>query len=404
MMSRLAFTALVVVCVGTPLVWERRLLAQGQANSIADRIKAQAALMEAQTRSVGEAAKTRMSNAAAKNTEIKNASDGLDLKTKRTQQYFSNKKMNHLAKWDQLEQKLENSRAAMVEDRAAKVLVYERTLSKDDLNEIRPGIWSGDLINRLFTHINSATGLTYGQSLSPSFANQLKPLSAETLKVLRFNRASRYGPIAVSLADTMPEILDLWPYAFFEPPLQPHVSMVTDAAKDLFQPGVSMQDKYELEKVFRSEMVALQREFLRVYARAKFKQMPTVQVRRILAAEDFLIEIERVVQTRAETNTTIAEEIPAYMTKYPPDQRNIGTLIQYTQRYGLELQPAIMGTEFHYDQLFEETRNFANLTDSAPTRESILDPIINLDLDAELKDVAIDDAVPTPAVRPTGAK
>lgn len=388
--------------IATPCIAvDDRPAGKNSAATIAERLKSQAAMLEVQNKRTDRIRENRAATVQAAGGEAQQRLADQESTTLKMEGYFSRKTAAHLQRWQALEEKLEASRIAMVDERASQVIVYEKTLNLTDLDKIRPGIRSGDLINRFFMHINVATGLNYGQSLSPTFAAQLQPLSTDLLKVIRLERASKYGPIAVSLATTMPEIFDLWPYAFYEPTLKPEVALVTDAAKALYVPNLGIERKKVLAVQFQNRLASLKREFLRLYPPSLRRQMPTIQLRRVLAAEDFLIQIERAVQTRAETNTTIVGEIPAYLEMYPADhQRNIATLIHYTQRYGLEILPAMLGSEYLYDQLFEETRTFATLVDAAPTRESIMDPMINMDLDALLTDSQASGS--NPSLKPTG--
>ncbi len=367
------------------------------ADAITHRIKAQARMIE------GQQKKEKVFSGLT-NPIIKSLADSSDLETKLMSDYFERKKEANYQKWDALEEQIENSRRRAVEEKVDRLNIYELTISQTDLQKIRPGIRSGGLINRLFTHINDATGLTYDRELSPAFMAKVPRLNPAMLKALRFTRASRYGPIAASLVDTMPEILDRWPYASYEPTLRPHVRIVTNAAKAVFQSGVSMEERFELEKLFQAKLLAMKTQFLVVYPPLDRRRMTSVQVGRILNAETYFDELQRVVITRAETDTTIGDEFQSYFQLHPPEQRNIATLIQYTHRYGLELQKAEVGLEHRYDELFEATRNFANLVGAAPTRESILEPIINVDLDVLVRDPDPDNARLSPALRPTAAK
>ncbi|MFG0289267.1 MAG: hypothetical protein ACF8CQ_13900, partial [Rhodopirellula sp. JB044] len=141
-------------------------------------------------------------------------------------------------------------------------------------------------------------------------------------------------------------------------------------------------------QAFRGEMRAIERALLQVYPRANRRYLSTVDLRRVLAAEDFLIEMERLVSTRAETNSNLNAELPSYFSLHPRDERNLLTLIQYTQRYGLELEPAVLGSEHFYDDIFFQARGLADALEVAPSDDSITDSIINLDLDSSVKDAS----------------
>ncbi|WP_430452538.1 hypothetical protein [Rhodopirellula europaea] len=312
----------------------------------------------------------------------------LDLKKQESISYFERKRTGYLQKWQSLEEKIELGRINRVEQQAAKVNFAERTLSESDLAKIRPGIASGNLINRLFAHINSEMGLMYGRDVTSPSKVLFEPLPEDLLKALRFDRASRNGPVSVSLIDNMPEIFDLWPYAFYVQPLEFHVNQTTQAGQKLFENNISMKEKMELEQEFRKCLFATQNAFLKHYDRATRRGMPVIQLRRVIAAEDFLVELERVVMTRAERNTDRNPDAPSYFEQYKPDQRNLATLIGYCCFNGLELKSAETGAEHHYTRLFLKAQDFALQFACMPSRESIMSPILDVDLDKKVKEAS----------------
>ncbi len=352
----------------------------------ADQIRAQAAMLEAQARARLLDAETRKLNSTITPPDIRDGSNRADADLGEIKDWLEIKRTTYLQTWQDLEQRIEKSRQSMVKDRATRVIMWKNMIEQDDLRKIRGAIRSGNLINRIFMEVNAATGLTSASTIPSVITDTVTPLSTETLQALQFSRASQYGPVAISLENNMPQIFECWPYAFYHDALQPQVAMVTSAAKNIFGNQNDRKRRFELEKIFHKELRGLENAFLQVYPRQDRRTLPTVEIRRILAAEDFLIEIERLVRTRAETNLNLIGEMPSYFSSYPSEERNLLTLIQYTQRYGLEVTPAILGTEHVYDTLYFDALALADALNVAPTDKSIADSIINLDLDAAVSD------------------
>ncbi|WP_144059968.1 hypothetical protein [Rhodopirellula sallentina] len=328
--------------------------------------------------------KQRATLSAISPPDISDGSNRDDADVGEIEEFLKIKRIRYLDSWQELEQRIEKTRQTTLKEQASKVMVWRRSIKQGEFSGIR----SGDLINRIFSQINAETGLTMVASIPSKIADAVKPLDEKTLRALQFSRASRYGPVATSLADDMPQIFECWPHVFYHDALQPHVSRVKAAAEDVFSPQLDGKDRYQLEKVFQGELRAIERALLQVYPRPHRRYLSTVDLRRVLAAEDFLIEIERLVNTRAESNSNLIDELPSYFSLHPSDERNLLTLIQYTQRYGLEVEPAIMGAEHFYNDIFFQALALAGALDVAPSDDSITDSMINLDLDAAVMDAS----------------
>jgi len=374
------------------LTWASALLGQGivvpiqsPADAVTQRIRAQAALIEAETRLQEQAARARAAYADAVRALSDANSKAVDLDVKRVVTYFDKKSNHQVQMWKKLEYQLESNRKPMIVENAKKLAVWERTV-RGDLPKIRGGIRSGDLLNRMFMQIDSQTGLSSASSFSPQVTEQLKPLDDRMLRGLQLKRSSLNGPVAVSLDSPMPKQLSNWPYAFFAPAIRPAVTKVTEAAERLFQPGLSSAEKYDLDSDFSSQLAELKTAFIKTYPPGERKRLSTVEILRILRAEQFLLALERTVQTRAETSDGLVENVPPYFDLHDPEERNLATLMQYMMRHGIEFAPAVVGSEPLYDALFLKVRDFAIQLDVSPTRVSIMEPVIDLQLDEAVTD------------------
>lgn len=292
-------------------------------------------------------------------------------------------RLNELQKWQELEESMERKRMKLVKENFRDVQVWDQTIQQA-LVKYRPGIHSGDLLNRVFGQIERSSGLSSAYAVSPSVSEGLVPLEEKSLQQLQLTMNSVNGSVGVSLGGRLPPAMNRWPYLFTDPELAPHVQIVNHSVAALVQLESNAVGRFAAEKeVFRNiEQAAAALDGK--YPPGQRRGLKGLTIRRILDAERFLQELSRNVATLAETAEQI--ERPSYFDRYPPDQRNVASLIQYMTLYGLKFTPAKAGQEPLYDVLFREALTLAKQLNAAPSRESISEPIINLDLDAAVRD------------------
>ena len=383
---RLQLMATIIGSLLGPLATSQDIAIQlrpSPADIISERIKAQAALINAQARREEAHAKAMAAYAQANESIIHASSSKVDLDMKVFDAYWEKKRKRNLIEWNRLEERIENARKPMVLENARKVVVWERTIEAE-LDKIRPGIHSGDLLNRIASQVDLTSRLSSSSGVSSSISQDLATLDDDSLRSLKLMVSSINGPIDVSLESPLPNILKRWPYLFRDPVLREHSYTVNKIATRLFLPGVSNLEKYEIEQQFRDALSKATNAFYQQFPPDRKRTLTTSQ--RIDAAEKFLQELDRTISNFAEADSNFTVRRPSYFQAYQPQQRNVATLIQYMMKYGLQFGNATAGTEVAYDRLFIQMRDLARKLESAPNRDSITEPIINLDLDAIMKD------------------
>ncbi|MDA8743400.1 hypothetical protein N9N28_02095 [Rubripirellula amarantea] len=354
-------------------------------DSLNERVKAQAALVEAQASRAKSFSEAKKSYAEASSMMVEAASQGIDLEHKQILSYWKKKGSLSAAKWDNLEKQIEDRRQPMVREKAAKVIVWDRTI-EGDLRRARPAIRSGKLLNRVAHQIDEVSSLSSSTSVSRTVTAGLAKLDDQSLRQLNVVFSSLNGPVDVSLVSPLPDLMTQWPYLFLDDSLRPHSYKVNQVAKRLFDPNATKFEKYDTEKEVQRVIADAANAFYRKYPISDRKSLSGREIRRIYTAERFLEQLDRTLVALMETDMSGVVRRPCYVDEYDPEDRNAATLIQYMMTYGIEFGPARTGSELVYDRLFLQYRDLARTLNAAPTVDTITEPIINLDLDAMVAD------------------
>ncbi|GEM_PF-6882596 len=357
--------------------------------AIEEKIDEQAKLIEANTehQRKTEAAIKEMQVTLAKFAAVRREDDVDDKKpaergtVRFLQERLIKQRMHELEKWQNLEEDLEAKRIRQVKENFRNVQVWEVTM-RNALVKYRPGIHSGDLLNRLFSQIEVSSGLSSASTVSPAVSAGLSKLDERRLKQLTLNIHSVNGLVSVSLDGRLPPAMERWPYLFSDPALRPHVT----AFKDTFAwfQQLAPEDRFAAEQELLLKIEDATTALQRKYPPANRRSLRKITLRRVLDAERFLEDLSRNMATLAEEQALAARE--SFFDTYAQEQRNVAALIQYMTRYGLSFSAAEPGQETFYDILFREAYTLSNQLNAAPNRDSITAPIINLDLDEMVRD------------------
>ncbi len=389
---RFISTAAFIVCLWSGIANGQDVkIRSSAADSLSSRVQAQAALLEAQAEREKHFAEARKSHAEASSAIAKAISDGADLEMKVFRNYWQKRREVSSEKWDRLERRIEGARKYTVTENARNVAVWERTI-EGPLEKMRPGIRSGSHLTRIAQQIDAATGLSSSTSVSASISADLAVLDERTLGALKLSVASINGPVDVSLLRPLPAIMSRWPHLFLDEELRIHAYEVNRVAQHMFDPKLSRLQKFELEKEVLHVLEDATNAFYRKYPLNTRGSLSIIESRRVHAADEFLAELGRTLANVAESDNSSEYARPCYVDQYAPEERNAATLIQYMATYGLTFRPAQASTEYIYDRLFLQFRDLARQLDAAPSRDSITEPIINLDFDAMMAEKGDDRA------------
>ncbi|WP_436717622.1 hypothetical protein U8335_12865 [Roseiconus lacunae] len=379
------FVAVGITELWCPLQAQRPVIRRGAVGEmLSSRIRAQATLMDAQSRREANYAIAQKAYAEAAQEMTEALSSGIDLELKAFNAYWEKKRINNLQSWNSLEERIENARKPMVLEKARDVAVWERTI-EGKLQRARPSIRSGTLLNRLVQQIDQASGLSSTYSVADSVSANLAKIDEPSLKSLKLVVSSISGPVSVSLSSSLPPIFQQWPYLFRDAAIRSHCYKINETAAGLLSPDVSNLQRYEIEQQLNRQLQEASNAFYQRFPIRPKKTRTMIESQRFHAAEQYLAELERTIASLAE-QSGVGGGRPSFFAEYASDDRNAATLVQYMARYGVEFDKAPAGAEFVYDRLFLQLRDLANQINAAPQQDEITDPIINLDLDEMIKD------------------
>ncbi|QEG39263.1 hypothetical protein [Roseimaritima ulvae] len=307
----------------------------------------------------------------------------IDLDLKKMRAYWQKKQERNVALWQQLENKIENNRKPELERRARALAVWERAFADPRSRAI--AVQNGSLFNFFLRQIDVHSGLSSSGELPPQLTADLPTFDDSMINGIRIEIRAAGGPIAVSLTNPLPDVLSTYPYLLLDPAFKSQRERVVELAKVVMGPHADAEAQYLAAEAYSEAFQELSETFYRRYPPSARKSVSRTQWYRLNDVDNYLASLDQTVSNAANGGVGGVRR-PIYTDIYPPDERNLATLCQFMLRNGIRFAKPAPQTEFVYDRLFPQFRNFMMQLEVAPDQQWMESALINVDLDGAVRD------------------
>ncbi|SMP40468.1 hypothetical protein SAMN06265222_101445 [Neorhodopirellula lusitana] len=207
----------------------------------------------------------------------------------------------------------------------------------------------------------SGNPIGYGVGLDKYFATHPShsrwDLSPEMLEAIRVQSPNKKGgKFVFPLSDPLPLQFDWWPPIFREPVFGPLIHELETKRDQLFALG-EQNARLPVEAIndLDSANARLSQAFYGMFP-PPWRNMPTVRVLELIAAERHLIQLSREIEAVRDRGTLNAMTRGQYFDPLR-DGENVGTLIAWMTRNGMQFAPPRPGSEDVYANLMTQMKD-----------------------------------------------